>query len=101
MNITTWGNFRGNGDSDADGDAQGKKLRVNRIWKSNSDEMWSLAYQFQSSQQTSMQLSKHQTKQYTRLYCPFVLFCSALALGAVCLRCNKLKRWFPPTPVPP
>ena len=31
-----------------------KKLGVNRIQKSSSDEMWSLAYQFQSSQQTSM-----------------------------------------------
>lgn len=31
MDMTTRGNFRGEGDSDADGDAQGKKLRVNRI----------------------------------------------------------------------
>lgn len=38
MDMTTRGNFRGEGDSDADGDAQGKKLRVNRIRKSNPDE---------------------------------------------------------------
>ena len=78
MDITIWGNFRGDGDSDADGDAQGKKAKGKQNMKSNSDEMWSLAYQFQSRQQTSMQLSKHQTKQYTRLHCPFVLFCSGV-----------------------
>lgn len=52
-----------------------KELRVNRIQKSDPNEMITLAYQSETSQQTPIQFNEHQTKQEAQLYCPFVLFC--------------------------